>query len=123
MDADDGDIRAGIGVAFFRGDGLGVVEVGLKGALVAGLHVGDALADGNDFEAEFVTGSAWVGEEGEFTEVAGEVGSADAHAMGADEGLAGSGRFDVGEIDRGDFFDVGEFDCVGHGELRFEHEQ
>jgi hypothetical protein len=46
-----------------------------------------------------VAGGAWVGEEGEFTEVAGEVGAADAHAMSADDRLAGCGVFLVRAVE------------------------
>lgn len=96
------------------GDGFGVVDVGFEGAFVACFDVGDAFTDGHDFEAELVSRSAGVGEEGKFAEVAGKVGAADAHAMGADECFAGPGGLEVGEIDGIDFLNVGEFDGVGH---------
>lgn len=115
VDPDDLDAGAAVGGALLRGAGIGVVDVGFEGAFVARFDVGDALADGDDFEAEFVAGGAGVGEEGELAEVAGEVGAADAHAVGADEGFAGAGGRGVFEVNGGDGFDVGEFDGVGHG--------
>lgn len=97
-----------------RGAGIRVVDVGLEGAFVACFDIGDAFADGDDFESEFVAGGAGVSEEGKLAEVAGEVGATDAHAMGSDEGFAGAGGRGVFEVNGGDFFDVGEFDGVGH---------
>ncbi len=114
-----GNIRTCVGVTFFRGDGLGVVEVRFQGAFVAWLHVGDAFADGDDFESEFVSGCAGVGEEGELSEVTGKVGAANSHAMGADENFSRSGCFNVGKINGVDLFDVGEFYGVGHDNGQF----
>ncbi len=115
VNADDLDAGAAIGGSFLGGAGIGIVDVGFKGAFVAGLDVGDAFADGDDFESEFVSRGAGVGEEREFSEVTGEIGAADAHAMGANEGLTGAGCGGIGKVDGGDFFNVGEFDGVGHG--------
>ena len=59
-----------------------------------------------------MAGGAGVGEEGEFPEVAGKVGAADAHAVGADDSFAGGGSRFVGAVDDGDFLRFGEFDGV-----------
>jgi len=112
MDSDDGDVGAGVAVTFLGGDGFGIVEVGLKRAFVARFDVGDAIADGDDFEAEFMPRGAGKLEEGEFAEKCGGVGAADAHAMGADEGLAGAGGCVTGEIDDLGGFLGGECDGV-----------
>ena len=63
MDADDLDAGAAVGVAFFRGRGFGVVDVGLERAFVAGFDIGHALTDGDDFESEFMSRGSWIGEE------------------------------------------------------------
>jgi len=115
VNANDLDAGAAVGGTFERGAGVGVVEVGLERALIAGFEVGDSIADRDHFESEFVSRSAGVGEEGEFTKVAREVGAADSHTMGADEGFTGSGGFDIRNVDGGDFLNVGEFDGVRHG--------
>lgn len=62
-----------------------------------------------------MAGGAGVGEEGKFPEVAGEIGTADAHAMGAHDGLTGSGRKFVWAVDDCDDFWFGEFDGGRHG--------
>lgn len=114
MHPDDFDMRAGVGKSTLGGNGAGVVIIRLKRALVSGLHVRDAIANGENFEPEFMTRSAGVGKEGKLAEIAGEIGAADAHAMGANESLAWAGIFHVREIDRFDLFDIGEFNGVRH---------
>lgn len=115
VNTDDLDAGAAIGGSFLRSWGSGIVHVGFKRAFVAGFYVGHSFADGDDFESKFVPGGAGVGEEWKLPEVAGEIGAADAHAMGADKSFTGTGRGSVGQVDGGDFFNVGEFDGVGHG--------
>jgi len=109
-----GNVRAGIGVTFFGGNRIRVVEVRFERAFVSGLHVGDSFADRDDFQAEFMSGSTGVGKEGELAEVAGKVGAADSHAVSSDESFSRSGCFDIGKINGVDFFDVSEFDSVRH---------
>ena len=112
MHADDLDTGAAVEVSFLRGGSGGVVDVGFERAFVAGFHMGDIFADGDDLQAEFVAGGAGVVEKGKLAEVAGKVGAADTHAVGADEGFVRPGVFGVGDLDGGDFFGGGEFDGV-----------
>tara|TARA_Y100000385_G_scaffold256410_1_gene282854 strand:- start:38 stop:337 length:300 start_codon:yes stop_codon:yes gene_type:complete len=99
-------------VSLFRRNGLGVVKVRLERALVPGLHIRDAFANCDDFQSEFMSGSARIGEERELPKITGKVGAADSHPMSSDESFSRSGRFDVGEINGVDLFDVGEFNGV-----------
>jgi hypothetical protein len=108
---DNFNAGAAVALSFFGGPRFGVVDVGLKRTFVACFDVGDAFADLEDFESEFVAGGAGIVEEGELAEVAGKVGAADAHAVGEDEGLAGAGGGFGREIDGVDFPGVCEFDC------------
>ncbi len=64
-----------------------------------------------------MAGGAWVGEEREFSEVACKVGSADAHAVGAHDGLAGCRVGFIGSVDEVDFLRGAEFDGL-HDEVR-----
>ena len=57
-DAEHFEIRAAIGGAFPAGVAIAAVHVGLDGASIAGLDVGDARSDGKNFDAEFVAGDA-----------------------------------------------------------------
>ncbi len=70
VDADYLHARAAVRVTFLRGGGCGIVKIRFERAFVAGLDVGDAFADGYDFEPEFMAGGARVGEERKFSEVA-----------------------------------------------------
>jgi hypothetical protein len=76
------------------------------------LDVGDIICDGDHFQSEFVAGSSGVCEKGKFPEMAGDVGAADSHAVGADERLAGGGSVRFWEIDEMDFSRGGELDCL-----------
>ena len=67
------------------------VDVRLDRAAVAGLDVGHAGADRDDFDAQLVAGNARVAEERHLAEIAADVGAADADAMDADEGFAAAG--------------------------------
>ncbi len=112
VNADDLNAGTAVGVAFFRGRGFGIVEVRFERAFIAGFYVDDAFANGNDFQAKLMTGSTGIGEEREFTEVAGEIGATDTHAVGADDSFTGCWVFLVRTIDDGDEFWFGEFDGV-----------
>lgn len=94
---------ATIATAAPAGEARLAIHVRLNGTAVAGLDVGDAIADGKDFDAEFVTGNARVAEERHLAEVAAVVGAANAHAMHGDErfaggGLRGRGDFNLAEL-------------------------
>jgi hypothetical protein len=95
-----------------------IVDVGLKGAFVPYLNVGYPFANGYHFKAKFVSRRARVVKKRKLSEVAGKVGSANTHAMSFDESFTGAGSFFVSDIDRADFFWIGEFDCVRHCEDR-----
>jgi len=110
VDADDLDSGAAVRMAALGGGGSGVVDVRLERAFIASFYVGDAFADSDDFEAEFMAGCAGIGEERELAEVAGEVGAADAHAMRADQCLACLWGGLAGEIDGVNGFWRCEFD-------------
>ena len=58
----------------------------------------DALADGDDLDAEFVAGDARVAVERHFAEIAGVIGAADADAVDANDGVAGAGARRLGNI-------------------------
>jgi hypothetical protein len=109
VDAEDFEVPAAVSAATFAGGALPAVDVGFDGAAVAGLDVGDALADFEDFDAELVTGDAGVAVEGHFAQIAGDVGAAYPDAVDADEGFAG-GR------ERG-FFEVDGLEVEGFLEL------
>ena len=95
MNADDLDAGAAVRHTFFRSRGSWIVDIWFQRAPVTGLHVCDVTGDGHDLKAELVTGRARIGEKREIPEIAGKVGAADAHAMGADQCFAGTrrGRF------------------------------
>ena len=116
MNAEDLHAGAAVGGAFEAGRRGGIVDVGFERALVAGLHVRDAFTGRQHLESEFVTGDARIGKERHLAEIAGEIGPADAHAVGADQRLAGAGRGRFGEIDDVDLFGAGELDGF-HGEV------
>jgi hypothetical protein len=82
-------LSLGAGVA------LAAIKVRFHAAAVARLEVVNAFADGQDLHAQFVAGDARIVEEGELSEVATNVGSANPHAGGPDESFArtGLGRF------------------------------
>ena len=110
VDAEDLHAGAAVRRALAAGGGVRVVDVGLQRALVAGLHVRHVRADREHFEAEFMAGDARVGKERHLSEVAREIGPADAHAMSADEGLARARSGWLGKLDDVDFLRLGELD-------------
>lgn len=59
-----------------------------------------------------MTGSAGICEEWKFSEVAGKIRTANAHAVGADNSFTGGGVIFVRTIDDVDFLRFGEFDGV-----------
>ena len=102
VDAQDLQLLAAVRVAAAAGVAVGIINIRLHGAAVAGLDVGDALADGDDLDAQLVAGDARVAEEGHLAEVAAEVRPADADPVDAHQGLAGSGRGGLGGVDEGE---------------------
>ena len=99
MDAERLMLFATVGVAAPAGVTLLTVNVRLDAATVAGRDVRNALADGEDFDAEFVAGDARVAEERHLAEVAADVGAADADLMDAHQRLAGAGRGGAGDVE------------------------
>ena len=75
------------------------IDVGLDRAAVAWLHVRHARADGEDLDAEFMSGDARVGIERHLAEVASVVGAADTDAVDADDRFTGGGRRRLWDID------------------------
>ena len=84
------------------------VEVGLDGATVADLEMGDTFTDGEDFDTEFMTKDARELDEGHLAEVAAEVGAADADGADGDEGFA--------KLRRGGFRERGPSEVLGGSE-------
>jgi phosphoheptose isomerase len=91
-----------------------IVDVWLKRAFVTHFDVGYSFADGYHFEAELVARSSWIVKKRKFPEVAGKVGSTNAHTMSFDQSFAWAGSLFVSDFDGADFIWVGEFDCVRH---------
>ena len=112
VDAEDFEALAAVGPAAATGVAGRVVNVRLDGAAVAGFNVGDGGADFENFDAEFVTENARVGEERHFAEVGADVGAADTDTVDADEGVAGARVAGVGEVEALELFRGGE----GEGE-------
>ena len=98
VDAEHLEVLAAIDAAAPAGEAILAVDVGLDGAAVAGLDVGDAGADLDDLDAKFVAGDARIAVEGHLAEIAADVGAADADAMDPDQDVAGAGPF--GLVDR-----------------------
>ena len=74
----------------------------------------DTLTHGYNFQAQLMSGNPGIGEEGHLAQIAGKVGSADAHTVSADQCLSRARSRRVGEIDHRDDLWLGEFNCF-HG--------
>ena len=80
-----------------------------------GLTLVDAVADGDDLDAQLVAGDARVAVERHLAEVAADVGAADADAVDADEGLAGAGGGRLGDGDGAEPAGLFELDGLHRG--------
>lgn len=87
MHAEHAERLAAVRFALLAGMAGAAVQVGLDGAAVAWLYMGDAIADCEDFDTEFMTQNAWVFDKGHFAQVATDVRTADAYGMDGDERL------------------------------------
>ena len=67
-----------------------------------------------------MSGSTGIVEKRELAEIAGQVGATDSHAVGSDQGFARTWCWLIDKVDGRDFFRLGKFDCVGHGNDEFE---
>jgi len=106
-DAQDFEVCAAVACAFFAGVAVAAVHIGFDGAALARFDVGDAWADGDDFDSQLVAWNSGVGIEGHFAEIAGDVRAADAYAMDFDNGFArpwAGGFGDLGSLEMLWFF-------------------
>src|SRR5256885_1883942 len=63
------------------------VDIRRDGTSISGRHVFDVGGHSDHFDTEFVSRDARIAEEGHFTEIAGQIGAANADAMNAHQGL------------------------------------
>ena len=96
--ADDIELFAAVAVALPAGVALAAVHVRFDATAVAGLDVGHAVADFEDFHAQLVAGDSRIAEERHLAQVAAVIGAADAHAMRPHQGLPRSGRLRFGDV-------------------------
>jgi hypothetical protein len=106
--AQDPQTFATIRSAAAAGQAVAAVEVRLHRHLVTNLHAINSRTDGENLGAEFVAEDAGILEEGLASSEGMQVGAADADAVDADQGVAGSG------IAR--FVGVDAFETTGLGE-------
>lgn len=74
------------------------IQVGFDRALIAGLNVDNPLAYFEYLDAELMTGNARIRIKRHFTQIAAEIGAADAHAMYAHQDLARGRRGRFGDF-------------------------
>jgi len=108
MHAEDLQCFAAVGAAALAGVAGAAVEVGLDGATVTDLEMRNAFTDGEDFDAELMPEDARKLDEGHLTEVAAEVGAADADGTDGDEDGVRPWSFRCGECGPSEGFGGGE---------------
>ena len=104
VDAEDLQVLAAVAAAAPAGEARLAVHVRLDGAAVARLDVGDAGADLEHLDAQFVAGDARIAVERHLAEIAADVGAADADAVDAHQRLAGAG---LRRLVDGDLLEIG----------------
>jgi hypothetical protein len=102
MDAEHLELDAAVGLAPSAGNAFAAGEIGVDGAEITFLEVGDAGTDAEDFDTQFVTENAGVREEGLAAFEGVKVGAANANCANSHEGFAcvgGGGCGEIGELE------------------------
>src|SRR5207247_10757 len=111
VDAERLMVLAAIGVAAETGIAPLAVDVGLDGAMIAGLDIGDIGADVDYFDSQLMSGNARVAEERHLAEIAAEIGAADTDAMHTHERFAAPWRRRFWNVDLAKLLRLFELDC------------
>ena len=80
-DADDIQCAATVPLTSTTRKTLAAVHVGFDTASIACCNVGDAVANRQDFDSQFMTGNAWILKERKLAQPAAQICAANAHPM------------------------------------------
>lgn len=117
MHAEHLQLLATIAVAAPTGVALTTIHVRLDRAAVAGLHVGHAAANLDDFDAQFMPRNARVAVKRHLAEIPTDVRPANADAMHSHERLTGTGPVRFGNLDVTKLSGLFELDGFHGGDL------
>ena len=111
-------IIATVGQAFTAGITIRIVDVGFNAAAVTGFYVSDAIAYGDDFDAELVSRNTGIREERHLAEITAHVRAANADAVHADKGFTCCRAWWFRDVDGFPATGLGQAECF-HGGFHF----